>query len=373
MRKCNTVKDLFTYQLSEIDYAFYKTTRQVDLHISPDCTLRCPYCVSQMKKKRPNVLLEKIGVEKYLDQFFKIFGRYEHLNITIAGPGEPSESPYFVPICSKLLEKGYNLRIFSNLSNLPNYLSIASHIQHPGQIKITSSYHFGAFMELGRYGIERNTQFLINLPKIVSVGIIINSMNTPLSPPMLTSDHVKLYFDSVKKIKTYTKVFVTPVELYGTYQGKPYPQSYTEEQRGFVKRIHQRLHYHMEEHGVANKINYTQVSEKTTNRLQYTHNSPHLKGMPCLVSFRHVAIDLQGRMFYCNSTPRFFLPNFLDYNPSKSIFMEKEGICPAEMCNCKSAGNAQCLKPHVITLNEYYYAYYMEHNQSAIAEMFTDD
>ena len=373
MRKCNTVKDLFTYQFNAIDYAFYETTRQVDLCISPDCTLHCPYCVSHMKQKRPNVILETIGIEKYLERFFDIFGNYKHLNITIAGPGEPSESPYFVPICNALLDKGYKLRIYSNLSHLQNYLSIAKHIQYKKQICVTSSYHFGAFMELGDFGIARNDQFMKNIISIISSGVVILSMNTPLSPPMLTSENIKLYFTSVKQIKKSTKIFVTPVELYGTYQGKAYPQSYTEKEREYVFKIHRRLHYHMESHGVANKIDYAPVSEKTISRLQYTHNSPFLKGMPCLISYRHVVIDLQGRLFYCNSTPRFFISTLLSYDASKPIFSETEKPCPAIMCNCKSAGNAQCLKPHAITLNEYYYAYYMEHNQPIIAEMFTDD
>jgi hypothetical protein len=129
----------------------------------------------------------------------------------------------------------------------------------------------------------------------------------------------------------------------------------------------------MEGHGISNKLDYATISPKTAERLQYSHNSPFLKGMPCMVSFRHVAIDLHGRMFYCNSTPRFFLKPLLDYDETIPIFKEKVEMCPAEMCNCKSAGNAQCLNVHKVLLNEYYYAYYMEHGDPDKAKVFTED
>lgn len=374
MRYEKKVSNLFSHLVTVEDLNFYRTTRQVDMHISPDCKLRCPYCVSAMNKgKRKNILLEKIGVEKYLERFFAIFGKYPKLNITIAGPGEPSESPYFVAICSALLDKGYKLRVFSNLSDLDNYLQVASHIQYLGQMNITSSYHFGAFMELGKYGRERNASFLKNVEILVQNKIRITSMNTPLSPAMLTPTNIKLYFDSVQKIKKFAKIFVTPVELYGTYKGLPYPQSYNPTEREYVAKIHQRLHYHMEGHGISNKLNYEAISEKTAERLKYSHNSPFLKGMPCLVSFRHVAIDLHGRMYYCQSTPRFFLKPLLDYDEKIPIFSETVKSCPGEMCNCKSAGNSQCLNPHKVLLNEYYYAYYMEHGEPEKAQVFTEE
>jgi MoaA/NifB/PqqE/SkfB family radical SAM enzyme len=370
----NNIQKLFENKsLSQEQIASILQHRQIDLELTGKCSLMCPYCISANSKTYDSSLINGLGIEAFLKKLEHIAKPYMPLLFAIIGPGEPTESEYFVPIVKRLLELGNNIKIMTNIRGIVNIQKAISK-ENGHRVQLVVSFHLGAFLERQNRDYLRG-EFMANIKVISELGCKINTINTPLSPAIL-HENVALYLSDIKEIMNITQQQFqpTPVEMYGFYHGKRYPESYTKEELTQIAFIHEQLHYNYQQHGLVKKEDTNVIAnQQLEQQIQHLENQLTLKQCPCVMMMKHIAIDLFGRVRYCNMVPPFILGNFRDFPEHMPIFSNNPVQCPADICHCKSSGTAHALFPYGITLNQYYEAYYSDQNKPEIAKLFNDE
>lgn len=203
--------------------------------ISEKCNFKCTYCciepqdffskvksrlrpqiefVKSMKRHRStSIPLIYENIETIIENFKK-----QECNFTFGFTGgEPFLYPDFVKICERIIEEeGYDIAFDTNLSvSIDKFIDVVP----PDRVHyITAAPHI---VERERMGLKR--KFINNARKLLEKGY-------PVTFPYIVSPELIPRFpDDYREFKDAGLILV-PVPFRGSYEGKPYPESYTEDE-----------------------------------------------------------------------------------------------------------------------------------------------
>ena len=371
MKWVNSISELFRQSTIDLDRVkYFQDNNLLSISITMRCSLRCPYCVSNMfnpRSQRDN-FIDKMGIQSFIDKLYTCFHHKFPMQTSIPGTGEPTESPHFVPLFSKLLEWENTVIIQTNLNGskrIEEVLSSYSKKEVHDRVKIVTSYHLGTMLDRPlQEGYDLRSKYLCeHFPRIVDLGCNVVQVVTPMTPKAIRDDRIINDFEFLYKLHAFQPVVT---ELYHFYQGKTYPRDYTPEDRNLLQEVRAKIfdvcQYHPQTfHDVPNK-----------DQVKYNTAAFKLKGMSCYKPTYHLDILATGELRICQTEPPWILGQFETIDPDfvKTVFHDEPVKCPAEKCLCRSAGISGCLSVHGITTNEYYYAHYMENHQPQIAKLF---
>lgn len=193
-----------------------KITFTWDLHWK--CNYRCPYCWWDGKWDEFEKRNIYPGVKQLISVWKRIYDLYGCCHLDIVG-GEPSIYPEFEEFVLKIL-KYHTVSIMTNLSGNFDKLINSKSKDIKTKFKMVATFHpiFSDFSE-----------FLAKAKKIKKSGININIAYLA-------------YPSQIKDIPEYRKIFFNENKFYfsvltfwGKYNGKQYPDSYTDEENKIIE------------------------------------------------------------------------------------------------------------------------------------------
>jgi MoaA/NifB/PqqE/SkfB family radical SAM enzyme len=261
------------------------------------CNYRCPYCFFEgfweEVEKRNNYL----PAEKWIAAWKHIFKAYKSVRIIITG-GEPFIYPSFVQII-KELSRHCLICFDTNLSC--SYNLLADFVRHviADNISMALSFHpqfadFDSFMEKALFLKENNYRVSV---QYVSYPPQINMME-----------------DYRKKFES-TGFYFMPIPFRGKYDGKIYPDSFSESEKMLIYNTTQGL---VDEH-----------KEKVDKQL----NQVSTKGKLCFAGATYARVDYDGTVYRCGHSVSNPLNKPL-CNLFDAGFKLFEGATPCEQDKC---------------------------------------
>jgi len=353
-----------------------RDTRHISLSITSKCSLKCPYCVSNMflpATQQLELAIDNLGIDEYLKRVLYFAKPYfPNISFNIPGSGEPTESPYFVRLATEFVKRGAKLNFQSNLHGIKNIEAFTSQFSKEmiqKQVTATISFHCGTYIDAGIRGKELRQLWLYDwLPRCIETGIKLNTVIVPMTPSVLHNPNFIKDYEYILKITRCTPALS---ELFHFYNDKHYPDAYTSEETNHLAEIQQYFHYGHLNLGFNKKI---LTCMGIPNKTQYLTNYIEVKGFSCASCMGDIEILADGFIRRCQSIPaestiygNICDPNY-EYLPV--ILTDNPVICPANQCLCRSFGIAYCLQIYGITLDEYYHAWYLDHNKPEVAAYF---
>jgi hypothetical protein len=312
--------------------------------------------------------IDKMGTQAFLDKLYSLFKHKFPMQTSIPGTGEPTESPHFAPLLSKLLEWGNNVTIQTNLNGSKKFedvLSAYSKAEIHNRVKLVTSYHVGTMLDRSSedcYNL-RSRYLFEHFPRVVQLGCNVVQVVTPMTPKAIRDGQIVEDYHYLYSLHNFQPVIT---ELYHFYQGKTYPRDYTPEDRQLLQSVRAKI--------FEACLYKPQTFHDVPNQEQVKYNTAafELKRMPCYKPTYHLDILATGQLRICQAQPDWILGQFETIKPEfvETVFGDEPVPCPADKCLCRSAGISGCLSVHGITTNEYYHAYYMERGQPEIAKLF---
>ena len=259
--------------------------------INSVCNFNCPYCINPSEQSPDSS-------DYSVNEIKSAFNKTKKNWIICFTGGEPFLFPNFTDLLSELSHKHY-FDINTNLStdniyNLPN-------IKNPSSIlSVYASYHV----------IEREKQ--INgirdfIDKVLflqqqNIHTIVSYLAYPSLMPRIKDDIDFLLNQGIKNI--------APKRFIGTFQGKIYPESYSEGDITFMKSL------------------------KNCFELDLVNFDQNTIGRPCLAGKKYFFMNRHGELFRCSSilSPH---GNFFEQTISYDFFSKK---CTSKNCSCPFEG-----------------------------------
>lgn len=263
-----------------------------DIHL--DCSYRCPYCWfhgnwEDLKKKN-----KYLPVETLVGYWHNIYDKYGKVMITVTG-GEPLTYPDFAIVFEKL-SLIHDIEITTNLSIDKHELQ--SFVEEISQrnVKISGTFHPN-FADLKTF-----TEKAEILKKYNMLGNVIYLAWPP----------------QIKDIPVYKKEFekqglnFSVLTFWGKYEGKEYPQSYTEEEK---------------------KIIGTCLGKREGEKFQVLPKKTY--GKLCMAGNTYAVIHPDGEVLRCGGGgvkgENVTIGNFFDDNFK---LLDKPMPCHSEVCPC---------------------------------------
>ncbi|HRW21997.1 MAG TPA: radical SAM protein [Bacteroidales bacterium] len=256
--------------------------------ISNFCNFRCPYCYID-KTQKPEYITEHHTPEHIANCFNKTGKTWL---IMLAG-GEPFIMPKFLPLMQELT-KNHHIQISTNLCSddvfkFPEYVTpekvmvISASLHVPEREKVDPK--FEKFIEKCLFLQDKGFRVVVNYVTW---------------SPLLTRIEKDFKYLKSKGIKN-----MTAFTFLGEYDGKPYPESYTEDE---IKLISKLSMYKREEDILRCSASY--------------------KGIKCEAGHRYFTTELDGTVYKCRSIPT-AMGNILDgsFKPDT-----KNRKCTADTC-----------------------------------------
>lgn len=367
MRRFPTVAALFA---GSTPSPFVRTCSLM-LHMYPDCSLRCPYCVNNMHnaaRRVPALLLDEIGPEAYLSRLDAIMDWTVPVTVTLGG-GECTESPHFAVLARGLLDRGADLHLATNLRGMANIEEAVRGLPFEEvhrRVSASVSYHLGAFLDRGVSGAAMRRRFIDDLwPAAAFAGVRIGSLITPMTPACLADPD---YLEDIRRmLAVWPGARPVPTELYHVYRGLPYPASYTVVERERLREIQVALNHDAFNQGNADPGEVRLRPEATP----WMVNFLEVPGAPCWVSSARAEVRYDGTIRRCRHSPQVDVGKFGEF--SGALFADGPEPCPATRTGCKGICLAYCLKPAGVHLDEYFFAWYTEQGKPEVAELFGGD
>lgn len=236
-----------------------------DWHLTDYCNFNCAYCHPQIKKFKNR----KLPYSMTSKEVANCFNRLKRKSLLSLSGGEPFLYPDFVDLCKYLTEAGNYLSINTNLSIRGLIKKFAEKID-PKYIKgIYASLHI---LERERLGLK--------IDDFIKDVVLLQNKKFPIIvyyvmyPPLFNRFEKDCNHLKKKGIKVLAlKIFK------GIYQGKKYPDAYTEKERR--KMINYRF----------NDYPYT---------LSYLQGETYLtKGKLCWAGVKFFKVEVDGRVHRC--------------------------------------------------------------------------
>ena len=228
------------------------------------CNYRCSYCFFS-----PEVLAkEHDAVGRYsIEHICKSFDDTGREWLVMISGGEPFLYREFVPLI-RLLTRNHHIQLTTNLSR-PSVYQFADEIDPARVMIVSASFHVTEREERGERTIKDYVDKYLYLQKR---GFLVLA-NYVTHPPLLSrmrSDFERLRDAGVDNITTLT--------FRGEFEGKQYPQAYTDEQKELITEL------------AVDKYLETAVSQGL-----------YYQGRLCDAGFRYLQMNPDGRLHRCCS------------------------------------------------------------------------
>jgi MoaA/NifB/PqqE/SkfB family radical SAM enzyme len=254
-----------------------------DIHYK--CNFRCPYCWFDGKWDEMGKHNRYIPVKDLIKIWERIHSKYGECHIMITG-GEPSLYPDFIEFIEKL-SLLHTVKITSQLSG--DYFTFAEKI-NPKRVILDMNFHpIDARLE----------PFIEKVLALKNKGFTGGVCYLAYPPQM---DKIEFYRQQFEK----NKISFALAAFWGEYKGKKYPESYTEEERNFMKPFM----------GDMNRIQHHLEGKKT-------------KGKLCRAGHIYASIKADGTVTRCGPLSHKPIGNIFDDNFEMHI---KPMPCEAEIC-----------------------------------------
>ena len=240
------------------------------------CNYDCEYCFSRSSTEHP--LVGRMSPEQYLD-FFNSTGKIWLLHLT---GGEPFFHPDFVRLCQRLTSRHY-ISLNSNLSSSHRVHDFAAHVD----ASRVNYVHCGVHVE------ERDRRkgwpnLRANVASLVERGF-------PVFASLVMTGSAFREFRRIADQFATLGVPLVPKAIRGYYQGRWYPQAYTEDERIQFRRF-------SEEAELITRTSTWQPHRSTVNPLldrNYLDGVPDFTGIQCSAGRLSVSIGYDGKIFRC--------------------------------------------------------------------------
>ncbi|HOW27047.1 MAG TPA: radical SAM protein [Elusimicrobiota bacterium] len=264
------------------------------------CNYRCSYCWYEMDNIWAKIEGEHpliLPYQRWVDAWKRVYDRHGRCRLDVLG-GEP----FFYPQGTQLfieLARMHNLCITTNLS-----MSLKDLEQFVRSVKPETVYFQASFHH--EFAEEKVFLEKINILKAHGFSPAISVVAHPPVIPRL--NHYRSLFE--------TDASHFSVNVFrGTYQGKPYPESYTREERRAL-------------HGSDDSL-----SSEQDSKWVYQVERPVTLGKLCCSGVMYANVKADGNVFRCGPAgPPGFLGNLL--SPDFKIWT-KPMPCPLQHCNCQ--------------------------------------
>jgi len=273
-----------------------KHKKQATWMINRFCNFRCPYCTVPEEQRANPALLGNKNIEPAVDFFNKTGEWY----INLSG-GEPFLHPKFIELCQRLTEKHF-LLMNSNLSS-PKVYEFADKIDPKRVVNIVASLQL---TELEKFNLKNS--FIEKIKYLKKKGFQVGC-TLVMWPP---------FFNKIEEIYSEFEkhgIRVYPNSFYGTYEGKKYPESYTDEQYEIMKKF---------SGGIKGKRDPNVHKERVS-----------FLGQNCYSGHTHVVISFNGDIQRCLSDYT-HLGNM--YKGDMNLFKKPEK-CAQKNCLCVWEGH----------------------------------
>jgi MoaA/NifB/PqqE/SkfB family radical SAM enzyme len=239
------------------------------------CNYDCEYCFSRASTEHR--LVGRMSPEQYLE-FFDSTGKTWLLHLT---GGEPFLHPEFVRLCRTLTSRHY-ISVNSNLS---------SGRVHDFAADVDASRV--QYVHCGVHTAERDRRkgwqrLLANVTLLLEGGF-------PVFASLVMTPAAFAAFPRVAGSFTSLGVPLIPKALRGSYEGRWYPQAYTEAERTQFRRF-------WEQADAIARASKWQPDHSTVNPLldrDYLDGFPDFAGIPCSAGRMSVSIGPDGKIFRC--------------------------------------------------------------------------
>jgi MoaA/NifB/PqqE/SkfB family radical SAM enzyme len=252
---------------------------EADWSLNLLCNYDCEYCFARSSTEHH--LVGRMSPEELLD-FFDSTGKTWMLHLT---GGEPFFYPGFVYLCRTLTSRHY-VSLNSNLSS-GRVREFAAEID-PARVQFV---HCGVHVEeRDRRNGWRN--LWTNVACLVEGGF-------PLYASLVMTPAAFDDFPRVEEAFAALGVPLIPKAIRGAYEGRRYPQAYTEAERTKFRRF-------SEQAGLVAKTGTCQPDWEsiTINPMldrDYLDGVPDFTGIPCSAGRLFVSIGYDGRIFRCGA------------------------------------------------------------------------
>jgi len=250
---------------------------EADWTLNLFCNYDCDYCFSRASTEHP--LVGRLSPEQFLD-FFDSTRKTWLLHLT---GGEPFFHPNFVRLCRTLTSRHY-ISLNSNLSSR-RVREFAADIE-PSRVQYV---HCGVHVE------ERDCRkgwpnLQANITSLLERGF-------PVFASLVMTPSAFADFPRVEHLFTALGVPLIPKAIRGSYEGRWYPQAYTEAERIQFRRFSEQAEL------IAGTSSWQPNRHgATVNPLldrDYLDGVPDFTGIPCSAGRMSVSIGYDGRIFRC--------------------------------------------------------------------------
>lgn len=351
----SAVNDLFEGKSFEVP----KRHRCLKIVVTGRCSLRCPYCVSNLHLRQGDVFLDEVGAAEFLRLLDAITTWGPDLRVSLGGAGEPTESKEFVHLARGLLDRGAFLHIGTNLRGMRAIETLGP--LH-GRAEATVSYHAGAMSR------EQRDRFVSVLwPRAIAAGLPVGTVVTPMTPDLLAEPEIYLAEADIL-LSGSPATRIVPIELYHVLDGKPFPESYTKGETAALAYLQRSFGYEPARHGLGDADGPTPINQAAIPHLV---NFVEVPGQLCAVRMFSATITRSGDIESCRHYPPSRIGHLRD-DPPSALFEETPAPCPARRSGCKAICNAFCLEPHGVGLASYFEAWHRDRGDDDVASLFSE-
>ncbi|MFH1202404.1 MAG: radical SAM protein [Candidatus Omnitrophota bacterium] len=271
--------------------------------ITYKCNYSCSYCSlgGDSGTKEPLVTIYP-GVDRWIEAWFSIYERYGSSEIHFAG-GEPFVYPEFMDLIERLSEI-HTMEFSTNLFWDPD--DFIKRI-NPGRARVGVSFHpeFTGFDE-----------FFSKALRLKKAGFEVWANYVAYPPSMEGMDRYKHEFEA-------SGILMSILPFRGKHDGKAYPESYTQEERDYLRRL-----------GTSS------WTEKTLD-FAFDKEKKNNKNRLCRMGQMYAKIHPNGEAYNCCVKNALKLGNIIDCSFS---LLENPFLCEEAECfcwRCMLAGNEE--------------------------------
>ncbi len=334
---------------------FRKTLPAIDILLNPNCSHHCAYCCSQthLREQRFNIV-DQIGRETYLERLLRL-ANGQRVGYRFAGAGECAEQAEFPYLLQGVLRAGHAAVIQTHGFTSKRIAAALALLGPPPYeaLSLVVSFHYGAYIDQGqtnRIRLFLNDHFprLLGLTSRISVVL-------PITPSIVSSAAaMKTYETCVEDLRAMagqsgTELTFGALELHGPYQGRHYPESFTEAERRRLLDLLTRYGAGEQRRAMASG------DSEAADIMPSIGDFLHLKGMPCVAATRALKVGDDGVVLRCGAgSPA--LPEMmglLTEDEVPKIDGDHLKPCPFDRCNCLGMGLELCLDPLGLTPRDY--------------------
>lgn len=253
-------------------------------YLNNECNYKCSFCKPQ------DIKTVFVDINKWIEVWDGIYDRYESCHIHISG-GEPFIYPNFIELITRLSKK-HTLEFSTNLS-----IDIGPFIENisPQKARLGGSFHpefadFEDFLEKILLLKERGYEVWVNYVAY---------------PPHLKD------MGKYKRLVEETGVRFSIQPFNGKFEGREYPQNYTEDEKRFMVD--------------SDKVNIETIDWRTDE------NKSSIKGRLCRMGQMYARIYPDAEVYRCCGNGALRLGNLLDGTFS---LLEEPMPCECDNCPC---------------------------------------